>query len=63
MPEKGEPRPGAVPEEPELLKALDHIARALRGLRFGEVTITVQDGVAVQVERTERTRLQKAQRR
>jgi hypothetical protein len=33
-----------------------HIEDALRGLRFGAVTIVVQDGVIVQVERTERTR-------
>jgi hypothetical protein len=37
--------------------ALDHIQEALRGLQFGEVTVTVQDGVAVQVERTERRRI------
>jgi hypothetical protein len=37
--------------------ALDHIQEALRGLQFGEVTVTVQDGVAVQVERTERKRV------
>ena len=60
MPEKSEPRP---PEEPELTKSLDHVAHALRGLRFGEVKITVQDGVPVQVERTERTRLQRGTRR
>jgi hypothetical protein len=40
-------------------RALEHIERALRGLRFGEVTVIVQDGVVVQVERTERTRLQR----
>jgi hypothetical protein len=32
------------------------IREALRGLRFGAVTVTVQDGVVVQVERTERLR-------
>ena len=36
--------------------ALDYIQSALRGLRFGQVTVVVQDGVVVQVERTERTR-------
>jgi hypothetical protein len=37
--------------------ALDRIQDALRGLRFGEVTVIVQDGVVVQVERTEKLRL------
>jgi hypothetical protein len=36
---------------------LQHIAEALRGLRFGTVTVVVQDGVVVQVERTEKRRL------
>jgi hypothetical protein len=34
-----------------------HVEKALRGLRFGTVTLTVQDGVVVQVERTEKIRL------
>jgi hypothetical protein len=29
----------------------------LRGLRFGQVTVTVQDGIVVQIERVERRRL------
>jgi hypothetical protein len=37
--------------------ALDHIRDALRGLRFGLVSIVVQDGVVIQIERTERRRL------
>jgi hypothetical protein len=41
-------------DEPE---ELQKIREALRGLRFGEVTVTVQDGVVVQVERTERMRV------
>jgi hypothetical protein len=39
--------------------ALRHVEEALRGLQFGTVTLTVQDGVVVQVERTERRRLQR----
>ena len=42
-----------------LQKALEQIEEALHGLRFGQVTITVQDGVVVQIDRLERTRLQK----
>lgn len=33
------------------------IRSALDGLRFGVVTITVQDGTVVQIERTEKQRL------
>jgi len=43
-------------------QALVHIRQALRGLRFGEVSIIVQDGVVVQVERTERKRLRRTDR-
>ena len=37
--------------------ALERIRDALRGLRFGTVTVIVQDGVVVQVDRTEKLRL------
>jgi hypothetical protein len=37
--------------------ALERIQDALRGLRFGTVTVIVQDGAVVQVERTEKLRL------
>lgn len=36
---------------------LNHVADALRGLRYGQVTIIVHDNEVVQVERTERRRL------
>ena len=36
---------------------LRRIGDALRGLRFGSVLVIVQDGVVVQIERTEKTRL------
>jgi hypothetical protein len=39
--------------------ALTHIVEALRGLQFGQITVAVQDGVVVQVERTERRRFQR----
>jgi hypothetical protein len=39
--------------------ALDRIHAALRGLRYGTVTAVVQDGVVVQVERTEKFRIEK----
>ena len=42
------------PIEPTVMAA---IRRALHGLRFGQVVVIVQDGVVVQVDRTERARL------
>jgi hypothetical protein len=53
----------APPEESAERWALRQIEDALRGLQFGQVTITVQDGVVIQVERTERRRFQRAARR
>jgi hypothetical protein len=42
--------------------AMERIDAALRGLRFGTVTAVVQDGVVVQVERTEKVRLERRPR-
>ena len=42
--------------------ALEQIRRALQGLQFGEVSVIVQDGVVVQLERRERRRLRGVQR-
>jgi len=42
--------------------ALARIQTALRGLRFGTVTAVVQDGVVVQVERTEKIRVERSRR-
>ena len=39
--------------------ALARISAALRGLRYGTVTAVVQDGVVIQVERTEKIRIAK----
>jgi hypothetical protein len=41
--------------------ALQSIREALVGLQFGEVTVVLQDGVVVQLERTERRRFRKGQ--
>jgi hypothetical protein len=38
-------------------EAIDAICQALRGLRYGQIVVIVQDGVVVQVDRTERRRL------
>ena len=37
--------------------ALEQIRDALRGLRFGSISVVIQDGVVVQIERTEKKRL------
>ena len=46
----------------QLDQALASIRQALNGLRYGVVSVIVQDGVVVQIERTERNRLTKADR-
>jgi hypothetical protein len=38
---------------------LDAIKDALRGLMFGSVNIIVQDGVIIQIDRTEKRRLRR----
>jgi len=43
--------------------AIDRIDDALRGLRYGSVLAIVQDGVVVQIERTEKTRLTQGDQR
>jgi hypothetical protein len=43
--------------------ALRYVEDALRGLQYGAVTIIVQDGVIVQVERTERRRFRQTARK
>lgn len=42
-----------LPTEDELRE----IAASLRGMRFGSVTIVVQDGVIIQIDKTEKRRL------
>lgn len=42
--------------QPATDAVLRRIGDALRGLRFGSVLAIVQDGVVVQIERTEKTR-------
>jgi hypothetical protein len=38
-------------------EALEQIRDSMRGLRFGSVNIIVQDGVVIQIDRTEKHRL------
>jgi hypothetical protein len=51
---------GADSNESRHEAALAQVQLALRGLRFGTITITVQDGVVVQIERTEKFRLKRS---
>ncbi|WP_437185941.1 DUF2292 domain-containing protein [Planctomicrobium sp. SH668] len=44
-------------KEQNLDKALNQVREALNGLRYGQVTAVVQDGVVVQVERIEKKRI------
>jgi len=57
--------PSSEPVEPDPSNriALRYIEEALRGLQFGTLTIIVQDGVVVQVERTERHRFRQSGRK
>jgi hypothetical protein len=59
------PREGAAISsglEQELRSSLDQIGNALRGLKFGSVNVIVQDGVVVQIDRTEKLRLRPGNR-
>lgn len=46
----------------EIDDALDQVRQALRGLSYGEISIVVQDGVVIQIERTERTRMRRTKK-
>jgi hypothetical protein len=48
--------------EQELQSSLERIAAVLRGLKFGNVNVIVQDGVVIQIDRTEKHRLRKSSR-
>lgn len=37
--------------------AIEEIRKALRGLRYGTVTVVVQDGIVIQVDRSSKTRI------
>jgi hypothetical protein len=36
---------------------LDHVRKAVQGIRYGEVRVIIQDGVIVQIERVEKQRI------
>ena len=45
------------PNDDPIDDAIEAVRRALEGLRYGQVVVIVQDGVVIQVDRTERRRL------
>jgi hypothetical protein len=51
---------GNTASESERELELSQIRDALRGLRFGAINILVQDGVVVQIDRTEKRRVRQA---
>jgi hypothetical protein len=56
MPDPTDPPKGNLRD----IHALKHVQDALRDLQFGHVTVIVQDGVVVQIERLERKRVGRA---
>jgi hypothetical protein len=48
--------------DPSMLKSeeIQLVVQALAGLRFGSVTVIVQDGVIVQIDRTDKNRIRGA---
>lgn len=53
----GQTNPEATDSESPRNAGINEIREALRGLRYGSVLAIVQDGIVVQIERTEKTRL------
>jgi hypothetical protein len=58
MPESNLPRKSRQITDAEL----DQIKDSLQGLRYGAVQIIVQDGVVVQIDRTEKRRLRRPEK-
>ena len=53
----GQTNPKATDPESARNAGINQIRKALQGLRYGSVLAIVQDGIVVQIERTEKTRL------
>ncbi len=58
-PETPRPSPDSPVPRRDVEQTLAHVQDALRGLQYGEISIVVQDGVVIQIERLERKRLQR----
>ncbi len=37
--------------------AIEQVRKALKGLRYGTVTLIVQDGIVIQIDRTSKSRI------
>ena len=48
---------GVSPPTSVELTVIDEVLRAMRAIRFGTVTVTIQDGRPLQIETTEKKRL------
>ena len=46
-----------IPADRKEIIALQQIRKALRGLEFGSLTVIVQDGVVVQIDKTSKDRI------
>ncbi len=57
MDQVSQPNPAGRERGNAMEEAFDQIRESLRGLRFGSVNIIVQDGVVIQIDRTEKRRL------
>ena len=56
---ESQPTPPDKPAESDSDQALRLVREALRGLKYGNIVIVVQDGTVVQVDRTEKRRIQR----
>jgi hypothetical protein len=51
------PQRGETDRHRNYRKAMLQVEQTLQGLRYGQVTVVVQDGIVVQIDRLERMRL------
>lgn len=54
---EGDPQRGDTQPDRNFRLALAQVEQSLKGLQFGQVTVIVQDGIVMQIDRLERTRL------
>ena len=47
----------SVPPDQKEELAIEQVRKALKGLRFGTITLVVQDGVIIQIDRASKTRV------
>lgn len=49
--------PKSVPNNQREELAVSQVRKALKGLRYGTITLVVQDGIVIQIDRTSKTRV------